>query len=110
MLICCSFSALFTGVKTPFTFDSEEFKKFIVGKPVYLNRYKTVGHIIGVVPEKDLVYAEAPDCELENNILDSMGLNICSFEVIDKFNAIGNPNPLSPDDIRKAIKIKESEE
>lgn len=56
-------------------------KEILIGKEIYLDRYKTVGHITDVYPETDLVYGEVPDKEYENMILDSRELHMCSFEI-----------------------------
>lgn len=58
-----------------------EFRKHIVGTPVYLDRYKHVGRIVDVDPENDLIYAEIDDVECKDLILDAKGYNCCSFEI-----------------------------
>lgn len=54
----------------------------MVGKPIYLDRYKKIGYITDVVPEDDLIYAEIPNEEYRDLILDSKGYNMCSFEIV----------------------------
>ena len=66
----------------PFDIYSEEFKQSLVGKPVYLDRYKHVGRIVDVDPENDLIYAEIDEVELVTFALDAKGYNMCSFEIV----------------------------
>lgn len=61
---------------------SPEFKKFLVGKPIYLDRYKKIGEIVDVDPDTDSIYGEVPDGEYTEMLLDSKGYNMCTFEIV----------------------------
>lgn len=61
---------------------SPEFKKFMIGKPIYVDRYKEVGHVTDVDPESDCIYGEITNKEYSELILDSKGYNKCGFEIV----------------------------
>ena len=82
MKISFSLSGFTKGVKHLFDINSPEFREDMIGKPVYLDRYKHVGMIIDVDPEADLIYAEIPDKEYKDLILDAKCYNRCSFEIV----------------------------
>lgn len=82
MKISFSLSGFTRRSGNPFNIYSEEFKQTLVGKPVYLDRYKHIGYITDVDPEADLIYAEIPDEQYKELILDSKGYNMCSFEIV----------------------------
>ena len=82
MKICWSLSGMFKRVNTHYSFDIPEFKSELIGKDIYLPGQGVVGHITDVFPESDLVYGEIPDGEYSKHILDSKGLNMCSFEIV----------------------------
>lgn len=82
MKISFSLSGFTKGVKHLFDINSPEFREDMVGKPIYLDRYKHIGMITDVDPEADLIYAEIPDKEYKELILDSKGYNLCSFEIV----------------------------
>lgn len=84
MKIQFSLSGFTRGVKHIFDINSPEFREDMVGKPVYLERYKYLGMITDVDPENDLIYAEVPDKKYEKMILDSKGFNMCSFEIAEE--------------------------
>lgn len=56
-------------------------KEILIGKEIWLDRGKTIGHITDIFPETDLVYGEIPDKEYEELLFDSKGLHMCSFEI-----------------------------
>lgn len=61
---------------------SPEFKMLLVGKPIYLDRYKKIGEIVDVDPDTDSVYGEVPDDKYSEMCLDAKGYNTCSFEIV----------------------------
>ena len=73
---------MFRRVNTYHPFDSPEFEDELIGKEIYLPGQGVIGHITEVSPEKDLVYGEIPDGEYSKLVLDSKGLNKCSFEIV----------------------------
>lgn len=82
MQIKFSLSGFIRRSGNPFDIRSEEFRKHIIGIPVYLDRYKHVGRIVDVDPDLDLIYAEIDDVECKNLILDAKGYNCCCFEIV----------------------------
>ena len=82
MKIKFSLSGFIRRSGNPFDIYSEEFKVSLVGLPVYLDRYKHVGHIVEVDPENDLIYAEIEETYLfEDWVLETKGYNCCSFDI-----------------------------
>lgn len=67
----------------PFSVYSMEFRQSLIGKAIYADRYKTVGRIIDIDPDADLIYAEIEDKEYSNKIIESVGYNCCSFEIVE---------------------------
>ena len=84
MKISFSLSGFTKGVVHLSDLKSPEFRKYMLGKPVYVDRYKYIGYITDIDPEKDLIYAEIPDVAYEKMILDARCYNMCSFEIIRK--------------------------
>lgn len=82
MKIRFSLSGFIRNTRCPFDIRSEEFRKHIIGIPVYLDRYKHVGRIVDVDPDLDLIYAGIDDVECKDLILDAKGYNCCSFEIM----------------------------
>lgn len=82
MKISFSLSGFTKGVKYMFDVNSLQFRHEMIGKPIYLDRYKYLGIITDLDPKNDLIYAEIPDKEYKELILDANGYNRCSFEII----------------------------
>lgn len=77
MKIRIPLSNMLRGVELPFALD-----KMFIGKPIYLDWYKEIGHITEVCPETDSIYVDIPDKEYNDMIVDSKGMNLCSFEIV----------------------------
>ena len=82
MKIRIPLSGMLRGVKLPFVLDKLHIETIFIGKPIYLDRYKEIGHITEVCPETDSIYADVPDKEYNDMIVDSKGMNLCSFEIV----------------------------
>lgn len=82
MKISFSLSGFIRGVEHLFDVNSPEFRMELIGKSVYMNRYKQIGEITDIDPESDLIYAEIPDVKYEKMILDSVGYNMYGFEIV----------------------------
>ena len=82
MKIRIPLSGMLRGVKLPFDFEKQHIETMFIGKPIYLDRHKTIGHITEVCPETDSIYADVPDKEYNDMILDSNGMNMCSFKIV----------------------------
>lgn len=81
MKIKWSLSGMLKGLAIPLNGETK-LKEFLVGKPIYLDRYKTIGHVIDVDVKNDVIYGEVPDKEYQDMILDSKGCNLCEFEIV----------------------------
>lgn len=62
---------------------SPEFKNLLVGKSIYLDRYKKIGEIVDIDPDTDSIYGEVSDGECGEMFLDSKGYNMCVFEIVE---------------------------
>ena len=84
MRIIFSLSGFIKGVDHIYNdVRSPDFKNLLVGKPIYLERYKKIGQIVDVDPDTDSIYAEVLSDECSEKILDSKGYNMCIFEIVE---------------------------
>ena len=56
-------------------------EKELIGKQIYVDRYKTTGRITGIDISADKIYGEIPDGEYKHMFVDSKGLRMCCFEI-----------------------------
>ena len=82
MKIRIPLSGMLRGVKIPFVLDKMHIETMFIGNPIYLDRHKTIDHITEVCPETGSIYADVPDKEYNDMILDSKDMNMCSFEIV----------------------------